>query len=61
MLKMGAVQGTLCSSVAAAIGSPKLGIVKLPFVVNTFKKFEEFSDSSLPQGIMVVDFTGYGS
>ncbi len=61
MLKMEAVKGMLCSSVAAAIVSPKLGIVNLPFVVNTFKKFEEFSDNSLPQGIMVVDFTGYGT
>ena len=70
-LKMGAVQGMLCSSVAAANIAPRLGIVNLPFVINTFDRLETFratpelwqpfADSALRSGIMVVDFTGYGS
>lgn len=70
-LKLGAVHGMLCSSVAAANVSEKLGIVNLPYVVDTFEKldkfradkalFKEFSDSALPQGIKVVDITGYGT
>jgi len=69
-VKLGAVQGMLCSSVAAVNVSDKLGIVNLPFVIDSFEKLEqfrrtpdlfaEFRDSALPQGIMVVDFTGYG-
>ncbi len=71
MLKMGAVQGILCSSVAAANVSDKLGVVNLPFVVDTFDKldrfratpelFTEFSESALKKGIKVVDITGYGT
>jgi TRAP-type C4-dicarboxylate transport system substrate-binding protein len=70
-LKMGAVQGMLCSSVAAASVAPKLGIVNLPFVLDTTEKlekfrntpelFEPFSNAAMRQGIKVVDFTGYGS
>lgn len=70
-LKLGVVQGMLCSSVAAANVAPKLGIVNLPFVIDTFEKlekfrnnkalFKEFGDSALRQGIKVVDFTGYGT
>jgi TRAP-type C4-dicarboxylate transport system substrate-binding protein len=70
-LKMGAVQGILCSSVAAANVADKLGIVNLPYVVDTFEKldqfranaelFKEFSDSALPAGLKVVDITGYGT
>ncbi|MGM0416057.1 MAG: TRAP transporter substrate-binding protein [Thermodesulfobacteriota bacterium] len=70
-LKMGAVQGMLCSSVAAANVAPKLGIVNLPFVLDTSEKlekfrntaelFEPFSNAAMRQGIKVVDFTGYGS
>jgi len=69
-LKLGAVQGMLCSSVAAVNVADKLGIVNLPFVIDSFEKlekfrrtpelFDEFRNSALPQGIMVVDFTGYG-
>jgi TRAP-type C4-dicarboxylate transport system substrate-binding protein len=69
-LKLGAVQGMLCSSVAAVNVSDKLGIVNLPFVIDSFEKlekfrqtpelFNEFRDSALKQGVMVVDFTGYG-
>ncbi len=70
-LKMGAVQGMLCSSVAAANIADKLGVVNLPFVVDSFDKLETFrsdpelfgpfSDSALDQGVMVVDVTGYGA
>ncbi len=70
-LKMGAVQGMLCSSVAAATVAPKLGIVNLPFVLDTTQKlekfrntpelFEPFSNAAIRQGIKVVDFTSYGS
>lgn len=69
-LKMGAVQGMLCSSVASVNISPRLGVVNLPFVVDTFEKMEkfrrlpalwnDFRDSALKQGVMVVDYTGYG-
>ena len=70
-LKLGAVQGMLCSSVAAANVADTLGIVNLPFVVDTFDKldkfrtdpalFQPFADSALKQGIKVVDITGYGT
>ena len=70
-LKLGAVQGMLCSSVAAANLAPGLGIVNLPFVINTFEKleafrndpelFEPFSQAAASQGVTAVDFTGYGS
>nr|NIS40807.1 TRAP transporter substrate-binding protein [Desulfuromonadales bacterium] len=70
-LKLGAVQGMLCSSVAAVNVADRLGLVNLPFVVDTFAKLEQFrNDEQLfreygataeAQGIKVVDFTGYGS
>lgn len=70
-LKMGAVQGMLCSSVLAPNVSPRLGIVNLPFMVDSFAKLEKFrNDADLfrefgadaeENGVMVVDFTGYGS
>ena len=70
-LKMGAVDGMLCSSVAAANVAPKLGVVNLPFVVDSFAKLEKFRntpalwnpfrDAALSQGIMVTDITGYGT
>ena len=70
-LKMGAVQGMLCSSVASANLAPKLGIVNLPFIIDTPAKLETFrntpelftpfSEAALGQGIRAIDFTGYGS
>jgi TRAP-type C4-dicarboxylate transport system substrate-binding protein len=70
-LKLGAVQGMLCSSVAAANVAPQLGVVNLPFVVDSFDKlekfrnneklFSEFRKSALPQGIMVADIVNYGT
>ncbi|WP_218121687.1 TRAP transporter substrate-binding protein [Desulforhopalus singaporensis] len=70
-LKFGAVQGMMSSSVAAANIAPKLGIVNLPYVVDTFEKLNDFRnneklwgpfrDAALAQNIQVLDFTGYGS
>ena len=70
-LKLGAIQGMLCSSVMAANVAPMLGIVNLPFVIdsatklekfrNTPELFEPFSNAAARQGVQVIDFTGYGS
>ena len=70
-LKMGAIQGMMCSSVAAANVAPKLGIVNLPYIIDSSEKletfrntpelFDPFSEAALKQGVRVIDFTGYGS
>ena len=70
-LKMGAIQGMLCSSVMAPNVSPRLGLVNLPFLVDSFSKLEAFrnnedlfrayGEEADRAGIKVVDFTGYGS
>ena len=70
-LKLGAIQGMLCSSVVAANVGNKLGIVNLPFVVDTFDKldklrntpeiYDPFKNCALSEGLMVVDITGYGT
>jgi TRAP-type C4-dicarboxylate transport system substrate-binding protein len=69
-LKLGAVNGMMSSSVAAANVADTLGIVNLPYVVDTFDKLETFrntpelwqpfAESTLGSGIMTVDVTGYG-
>ena len=69
-LKLGAVHGMLSSSVAAANVADTLGIVNLPYVVDTFDKLDKFRNtpelwqpfavSALGGGIMTVDVTGYG-
>ena len=69
-LKIGAVQGMLSSSVAAANVSDRLGIVNLPYVVDTFDKldkfrntpelWEPFANGAQQQGVVVADITGYG-
>jgi TRAP-type C4-dicarboxylate transport system substrate-binding protein len=69
-LKLGAVQGMLASSVAAANIADRFGIVNLPYVVDSFEKLEKFrttpdlwkpfSESALSVGIMATDVTGYG-
>lgn len=61
----------LCSSVLAANVSDKLGLVNLPFLVDTFDKLEQFRntpeiwneyrDSAMRSGLMVLDITGYGT
>jgi TRAP-type C4-dicarboxylate transport system substrate-binding protein len=70
-LQMGAVHGMMSSSVAAANVSDTLGIVNLPYVVDTFEKLDHFretpklwqpfQDAALKQNIVVTDVTGYGS
>lgn len=69
-LKLGAVHGMLSSSVAAQNVADTLGIVNMPYVVDTFDKLDKFrntpelwqpfTDSALKNGIMTVDVTGYG-
>jgi len=69
-LKLGAVQGMLSSSVAAANVADRLGVVNLPYVVDTFDKldtfrndpalWEPFATAALQSGIVVADVTGYG-
>lgn len=69
-LKLGAVQGMLSSSVAAANVADRLGVVNLPYVVDTFDKLDTFrndpelwtpfAESALSKGVYVADFTGYG-
>ncbi len=69
-LKLGAIQGMLSSSVAAANVCDLLGVVNLPYVVDTFDKldtfrntpelWEPFADGPKRQGLMVADITGYG-
>jgi TRAP-type C4-dicarboxylate transport system substrate-binding protein len=69
-LKLGAVQGMLSSSVAAANVADILGIVNLPYIVDTFDKldafrqtpelWEPFANSAMQQGLLVADVTGYG-
>jgi len=70
-LKMGAIQGMLCSSVLAPNVSPRLGIVNLPFLIDSFSKLEKFRQNeelfreygvdAAEKGVIVADFTGYGS
>ena len=69
-LKLGAVQGMLSSSVAAANVADRLGVVNLPYVVDTFDKldtfrndpevWQPFADAAQQSGIVVADVTGYG-
>ncbi|MEJ2136405.1 MAG: TRAP transporter substrate-binding protein [Desulfofustis sp.] len=69
-LKLGAVHGMLSSSVAAANVADRLGVVNLPYVVDTFDKLDTFrndadlwkpfSEAALQSGIVVADVTGYG-
>jgi TRAP-type C4-dicarboxylate transport system substrate-binding protein len=61
----------MSSSVAAANVADLLGIVNLPYVVDTFDKldkfrntpevWEPFANAAMDSGLMVVDFTGYGT
>ena len=69
-LKLGAVHGMLSSSVAAANVADRLGIVNLPYVVDTFDKLDTFrndaelwtpfAEAAMKSGIVVADVTGYG-
>jgi TRAP-type C4-dicarboxylate transport system substrate-binding protein len=70
-LTMGAVQGMLCSSVVVPKIGPRMGIVNLPFLVNSFDKLDKFvKDKPLfehmlagaeQNGVIGVDVTGYGN
>jgi len=70
-LQLGAIHGMMSSSVAAANVSDTLGVVNLPYVVDTFAKLDQFRDTltlwqpfrdaALKQNIVVTDITGYGS
>ncbi len=70
-LNFGAIQGMMSSSVAAANIAPELGIVNLPYVIDTFDKLDKFRntpelwdtfrDAPAAKGLQVIDFTGYGS
>ena len=69
-LQMGAIQGMSVSSVASTNMGPRMGIVNLPFLVNTYEKLEKFvANKKLfdyflagmeHQGIIGLDVTGYG-
>lgn len=69
-VKLGAVHGMLSSSVFAANASDKLGIVNLPYIVDTFDKldtfrndpelWQPFANSPAKSGILAIDITGYG-
>ncbi|MBN2232564.1 MAG: TRAP transporter substrate-binding protein [Deltaproteobacteria bacterium] len=71
MLQAGAVQGMMCSSVAVTNLAPRMGIVNLPFLINSFDKldkfvnnvalFQYFLDGMLHQGVMGADISGYGN
>lgn len=70
-LKMGVIQGMMSSSVAAANVADTLGIVNIPYVIETFEKLDRFRntpelwqpfhDAALQNNIVVADITGYGS
>ncbi len=70
-LVLGAVQGMMCSSVAVTNIAPKMGVVNLPFLVNSFDKldkfvgnkelFDQFLASAEDKGVMGVDISGYGN
>lgn len=69
-LKLGAINGMMSSSVAAANIADILGIVNLPYVVDTFDKldtfratpeiWEPFANGAQKQGLLVADITNYG-
>jgi len=69
-LKLGAIQGMMSSSVAAANVADILGIVNLPYIVDTFDKLDTFrndpelwkpfAEGAAKSGLLVADITGYG-
>jgi TRAP-type C4-dicarboxylate transport system substrate-binding protein len=68
---MGAIQGMGVSSVASTNLGPRLGLINLPFLVNSFDKLEKFINSKKlfqhflnamdHQGITGLDITCYGN
>jgi len=69
MVQMGAVQGIAVSSVAATNLGPRIGVVNLPFLVDSFEKLDKFTGNKAlfdhflmamdHQGITGLDITGY--
>ncbi|WP_303722087.1 TRAP transporter substrate-binding protein [Malonomonas rubra] len=70
-VKMGAIQGMLSSSVFAGGNvADKMGIINLPYIVDTFDKldtfrntpetWEPFANSSANKGVLAIDITNYG-
>lgn len=67
-LNLGAIQGMLSSSVVAANVADQLGVVNLPYVVDTFDKLDTFRNTpelwepfaNSPKKVVVTDVTGYG-
>ena len=70
LLQTGTIQGMSSSSVAAPQMGPRMGLVNLPFLVNTYEKmdkfvadkeiFQPFLDGMKHQGIMGVNVSAYG-
>jgi len=70
-LQMGAIQGMSVSSVASTNLGPRMGVVNLPFLVDSFEKLDRFAGNPElfthflagmeHQGIMGLDITGYGN
>ncbi|HDS17293.1 MAG TPA: TRAP transporter substrate-binding protein [Proteobacteria bacterium] len=70
MLKTNTIQGMLSSSVAVTNLAPRMGLINLPFLVNSFDKLDQyigseywqyFLDGMRHQGVLGVDITGYGN
>ncbi|NIA19242.1 MAG: C4-dicarboxylate ABC transporter substrate-binding protein [Xanthomonadaceae bacterium] len=71
MLQTGTIQGMMCSSVAVTNLAPRMGMINLPFLINSFDKLDKFvankalfsyyMDGMLHQGVMGLDITGYGN
>ena len=67
LLQTGTIQGMACSSVASTNLGPRMGVINLPFLVNTYEKldklaankdlFQFFLDGMKHQGIMAVSYT----
>lgn len=70
-VQMGAIEGMGCSSVVGTNLGPRIGVVNLPFLIDSFEKLEQFATSGQlfehflmamdHQGIIGMDITGYGN
>lgn len=70
-LMMGAVQGMMASSVAVVNIAPRMGVVNLPFLVDSFDKLDQFVGNkelfdyflagAEEKGVLGFDITGYGN
>ena len=69
-VQTGTIQGMSVSSVASTNLGPKMGVLNLPYLVDTYEKmdqlagdkalFDEFLGAMKHQGIMAVNVSGYG-